>query len=416
MASEDSALSSSILEILRAPTWISPIAKFVDDNCSTFEDVEENLLEHTLIHNRFRQLVDELLVAHLMNISVSAEQFVRFCSHGLSGTNQINRAIVEQLLSVEDFLVFKAMMVKRNAEITREVVGAESALAISGSSAQGDFVRSDESTADGVTTAAQEAERLEAERRCVEAELQLAEALSLQLEKRLQLMEALDEVLDLVAKIYKLQADAVEAKLAETTAGGGDLGAPPAEVAPPALSAPLTLGPIQRTSRPTGPALPPTVCVRPLDPMSAPADTSRGAVDVAALSQKRAEAAAQRERTEAAPSGPSEEERRARADHLKRQREALIEKKNQERALELTAFQSQHGETAASQAAERACAQGPDSPNEAGRRLAAELSGQAAAEACVDSEAAARANQAIEMRRVLSRQLKQTLMQAPGDM
>merc|ERR1719324_1833194 len=65
---------------------------------------------------------------------------------------------------------------------------------------------------------AEEAERLEAERRCVEAELQLAEALSLQLEKRLQLMEALDEVLDLVSKIYRLRADALEQQVAEEKA------------------------------------------------------------------------------------------------------------------------------------------------------------------------------------------------------
>ncbi|CAL1157812.1 unnamed protein product [Cladocopium goreaui] len=39
--------------------------------------------------------------------------------------------------------------------------------------------------------------RLEAEQRCVEAELQLAIALSRHLEKRLQLIEALNEVLEM---------------------------------------------------------------------------------------------------------------------------------------------------------------------------------------------------------------------------
>merc|ERR1719454_1268528 len=102
------------------------------------------------------------------------------------------------------------MMVKRSCELNREVLGPPLTNAALPASDE-PVIPSPEPT----DTAAEEAERLEAERRCVEAELQLAEALSLQLEKRLQLKEALDEVLELVSKIYKLRADAIEQEVAQ---------------------------------------------------------------------------------------------------------------------------------------------------------------------------------------------------------
>mmetsp|Transcript_100455 Transcript_100455/g.174331 ORF Transcript_100455/g.174331 Transcript_100455/m.174331 type:complete len:479 (-) Transcript_100455:80-1516(-) len=460
-------VSEYVVAILKAPTWVAPISKFVDENCSTFEDVEENKLEHTLIHNAFKQLIDELLTAHLEELNVSTELFTKFCERGLSGNNELHRSLVEQLLSVEDFLVFKAMMVKRNADLHREVIGPSPLIRRS--------PEEEAEAAGGVLaleamppSAQDEAERIEAERKCVEAELQLAEALSLQLEKRLQLMEALDEVLELVAKIYKLQADAMEAKIAEemaaqqaaeeAAAGMLPLGQEP--LAPP-LSAPLApltaapLAPLEPLAQPhqmPGPALPSSVCVRPLHEVPlAPPPAASNPNDILALERKKAEAAVQKERANraaaarappaplaytpaaytpelvtaatavpcysapaaasTAPQQPTEEERRARAEHLKRQRELLVQKKNQEREAQLTTHQAIYGQTTAARVAERACAQpsplqqAPVSPDDAGRRLAAELSGVGTPVVAGPTPE----TKAQEMRKVLTRQLKATL-------
>ena len=66
------------------------------------------------MHNKFKQLVDSLLAAHLLEIGITAEQFVEFVE---TATAQLHHLLVEQLLSVEDFQTFKAMMVKRKQEL-----------------------------------------------------------------------------------------------------------------------------------------------------------------------------------------------------------------------------------------------------------------------------------------------------------
>lgn len=115
-------LSDYVITILKSPTWVSPIAQFIDEQCVLFDCSEENKLEYTICHANFKQLIDDLLAAHLLDLSVTPEQFHEFCQHGLSQNQQLHRVLVEQLLSIDDFLTFKAMMSKRNAEISHEAI------------------------------------------------------------------------------------------------------------------------------------------------------------------------------------------------------------------------------------------------------------------------------------------------------
>ena len=54
-----------------------------------------------------------LLAAHLLEIGITMEMFEEFVENA---TAQLHHLLVEQLLSVEDFQTFKAMMVKRNVQ------------------------------------------------------------------------------------------------------------------------------------------------------------------------------------------------------------------------------------------------------------------------------------------------------------
>mmetsp|Transcript_91867 Transcript_91867/g.187015 ORF Transcript_91867/g.187015 Transcript_91867/m.187015 type:complete len:152 (+) Transcript_91867:1-456(+) len=147
--------------------------------------------------------------------------------------------------------------------------------------------------------------------------------------------------------------------------------------------------------------------------------------DCMALETQRTESALQRDqarmqRTQAPqqPQGPTAEERQARAEHLRRQREMLVAKKQKERENELATFTQTQGPTVAARAAEKACERtnsgivgGPRSPqgDEAGRKLAEELSGigqPPPAAPLPDPQAAA-----LEMRKALTRQLRHTLSQ-----
>ena len=55
-------LKEWILEIisdyLNSPTWKNPIVNFIEENCVIFEDAEENSLEYTAIHMKFKKLID----------------------------------------------------------------------------------------------------------------------------------------------------------------------------------------------------------------------------------------------------------------------------------------------------------------------------------------------------------------------
>jgi hypothetical protein len=47
-----------VTDYLSSPTWKNPIINFIDENCIVFEDAEENSLEYTNVHNRFKKLID----------------------------------------------------------------------------------------------------------------------------------------------------------------------------------------------------------------------------------------------------------------------------------------------------------------------------------------------------------------------
>eukprot|EP00444_Apocalathium_aciculiferum_P002233 CAMPEP_0183399600 /NCGR_PEP_ID=MMETSP0370-20130417/12038_1 /TAXON_ID=268820 /ORGANISM="Peridinium aciculiferum, Strain PAER-2" /LENGTH=434 /DNA_ID=CAMNT_0025580771 /DNA_START=74 /DNA_END=1375 /DNA_ORIENTATION=- len=382
-------VSGLVAAIFRSPTWVAPISSFVDDNCGIFEDQDENKLEYTLIHNGFQLLVDELLEAHLVELSVTTEQFTRFCASGMDGDNEFHKELVEQLLSVDDFVFFKAMMVKRNAQLYRqamEIYSLMAAMAAGEASPQTALMPPEPDYSEHLKAqqkledehAALENEKMELQQRCVEAELQLAMALSMQLKKRLQLMEALSEILEAIAEMQEGSLDALAAEAAAETG--------------------LMITPMYAVT-------------------DGGAPHSLDEEHEAAVQRERAQRAMEASRqtlaarAAAVPAGPSEEERKARAEHLKRQRDALAAKKKQQHHQELSAHTQTVGPTLAASVAERAMTRQEE---HRGRRLAAELAGQVPEPAPVSPVAAGQDDKAAEMRRILTSQLRATFGDRPS--
>merc|ERR1719217_1842405 len=155
-------LSDYVGGFMMSPTWVVPIAQFMDDRCDLFDNVvdgDENKLEYTACH--------------------------------------------QQLQAVDDFLTFKAMMAKQNADLYREVVTLDGEGAFDGDEplsptreVASQLVRDamdltewrlyEEQFFGNTEAASMSQEGLEATRRCEEAELQHAIALSLQLEEEEQ--------------------------------------------------------------------------------------------------------------------------------------------------------------------------------------------------------------------------------------
>lgn len=441
-------LSDYVVLFLKSPTWVTPIAQFVDERCIIFDATcEENKLEYTLCHNEFKQLIDSLFMVHLLEVDITPEQFEHFCQHGLQNSKGLHHLLVEQLLSVDDFLTFKAMMCKRNVDLYAESLQrvaqveasgavpagealAEAAAALPSSSAQyaADMYDAMVQALDEDDAGEQAGEALAREWRMYEdqlfqtddlgghaqaqeeAELEQAIALSLQAEEeRLRLLTQGEQAEEELAA-------ALEASSQEAAAQA----APPEQVqaaAPAAEAAPRKV-------------LPKVVKVKKLKaatqlaPLAAPPGNSAGAE----LARLQVQALQQRERAErvsavatlaaseqilaapaagAAPAAPqpTEDERRQRAEHLRRTRELLVQKRNMERQRAVGEYQAAGG---AASAAAASAARKPQAG--AGQQLAAQLAGPSSGAGVPAGDAAK------DMRQVLAMQLRQTLTSSvPSD-
>jgi hypothetical protein len=61
MSDESEWFFDMIIGFLRSPRWKTPVMSFLDEYCISFDDEEENKLEHTTVHNNFKKLVETLL-------------------------------------------------------------------------------------------------------------------------------------------------------------------------------------------------------------------------------------------------------------------------------------------------------------------------------------------------------------------
>jgi len=118
IAKEKEWLGDYVIQFLKSPSWTNPIEQFINDNCAVFDlpDPEDNKLEYTGLHNEFKSIIDSLLAAHLLDVDVASDEFAavfEVCCR----TDARLKPIAAQLASVDDFLVFKKMMIDRRESI-----------------------------------------------------------------------------------------------------------------------------------------------------------------------------------------------------------------------------------------------------------------------------------------------------------
>lgn len=121
---DSDALFDYVCAFLRSPMWTTPLDDFIDHHCLIFDSEEESSHEQAAKHREFCQLVDSLLEESLQEIGVTNEQFVAAVDKARDMDAEINQLIFGSLLSVEDFNVFKKMMVKRNRQLEVEAIRA----------------------------------------------------------------------------------------------------------------------------------------------------------------------------------------------------------------------------------------------------------------------------------------------------
>ncbi|NP_989091.2 cilia- and flagella-associated protein 36 [Xenopus tropicalis] len=121
MASDTEWVLESVLGFVSGPVWTVPVLEFMEQKCSVFDDEEENKLSYTEIHNEYKELVETLLTQHLNEVGISEEQFQEACTAPLAHSATL-KTILQPVLAVEDFKIFKAMMVQKNIELQLQAI------------------------------------------------------------------------------------------------------------------------------------------------------------------------------------------------------------------------------------------------------------------------------------------------------
>ncbi|KAM4770904.1 cilia- and flagella-associated protein 36 [Rhinophrynus dorsalis] len=121
MADDVEWILESVLGLLSGPVWKGPVMEFVEQKCSVFDDEEENKLSYTEIHSEYKELVEIILEQHLKDIGISEEQFQEACMDPLAHSPEFKN-ILQPILAVDDFKMFKAMMLQRNIELQLQAI------------------------------------------------------------------------------------------------------------------------------------------------------------------------------------------------------------------------------------------------------------------------------------------------------
>ena len=111
-------LLDCMVEYLKSPMWTTEICNFIDENCMLFAgDLEdENSFFQTDIHENFKKLVDLKLDTFCAEFGIEHEHFVEACS---KITNRVHKMCIDQLVAVDNFLLFKKMMIMRNTQLNK---------------------------------------------------------------------------------------------------------------------------------------------------------------------------------------------------------------------------------------------------------------------------------------------------------
>ena len=109
----------SVTTFMKSPLWKNQIMDFIDDNCMFFDSEDENKLCYTDIHNKFKNLIDLKLEKFIKELGIEQDAFLIACDFA---STKLHKSIVTQLVAVDNFVMFKNMMVNRNKVLNAEAM------------------------------------------------------------------------------------------------------------------------------------------------------------------------------------------------------------------------------------------------------------------------------------------------------
>lgn len=108
-----------VLQFLESDKFDAAVMDFVDENCYVFDSEDENKFIYSDIHAEFHDHIEALISSNLGELGITTEMFYDSCEKGRNGRD-VNQAVFERMLAMDDFLTFKKIMVKRNMELQLE--------------------------------------------------------------------------------------------------------------------------------------------------------------------------------------------------------------------------------------------------------------------------------------------------------
>ncbi|KAI5691213.1 The ARFlike 2 binding protein BART [Leishmania braziliensis] len=119
-------ITEALVQFSASPVWLTPIDNFLDGNCCIFRNESEMQLEYTIVHNKFKELVDSLLTSFLTELGVPMGAAVEALQSSLASSKETSDSrserqaankLLKQILNADNFSYFYTMMVKRNLEL-----------------------------------------------------------------------------------------------------------------------------------------------------------------------------------------------------------------------------------------------------------------------------------------------------------
>lgn len=113
---EEDWVIESLVGYLGSPDWVVPVSRFMEVQCSVFDDEDENKLTYTEIHQQYKRLVEKLLDHHMQEVGINEQQFLDACSSPFAQSNTL-QVVFQPVLATDDFQMFRSLMVQKNMEL-----------------------------------------------------------------------------------------------------------------------------------------------------------------------------------------------------------------------------------------------------------------------------------------------------------
>ena len=102
---------------ISGPTFRNPLKNFIDENCITFIDVDENTFEQGQLFKELNILLENLLDDVLKEGKLTNEDFLKAAERGIEDKQY--KKYFNQVINFGDYNFFKSIMTKRNYQIIK---------------------------------------------------------------------------------------------------------------------------------------------------------------------------------------------------------------------------------------------------------------------------------------------------------